>query len=341
MKPAEARLVRALDAADPAIRLYLFHGPDEAGARALAARLQPALGAGAERVDLRGDELKSDPARLADAAAAISLFGGRSWIRVDPAGDECAGAVAALLEAPAAGNPVAIVAPGLRKDARLVKLAQGSPAAIVHACYPPEGRELDALAAEQARALGLDLRPDVAQRLAKACGGDRAILASEIEKLALYLDAAPERPRTASAEALDALGAAIDDGDLARLTGAVFGGHVGAADEALAQLEAEGIEGVPVLRALGRRALLLAQLRAQVAAGDGLDRVMETGGKAIFFKERDAVRRSLGRWTPEALATAVARLAESERQVKAPGFPGQAIVREEVLAIARRAARRN
>ncbi len=140
MKPALARLARALDSADPAIRLYLFHGPDEAGARAFAGRLQAALGADAERVDLAGDVLKSDPARLADEAAAISLFGGRRWIRVDPAGDESFAAVVALLEAPAAGNPVAIIAPNLRKDARLVTLASESDAAIVESFYAPECR---------------------------------------------------------------------------------------------------------------------------------------------------------------------------------------------------------
>ena len=34
------------------------------------------MGAEAERVDLSGAELKADPARLADEAASISLFGG-------------------------------------------------------------------------------------------------------------------------------------------------------------------------------------------------------------------------------------------------------------------------
>jgi len=340
VKPAAAKLVRALDSADPAIRLYLLYGSDEAGARAYAARLGPALGADVERIDLSGDVLKSDPARLADEAAAISLFGGRRWIRVDPAGDESVAAVTALLEAPAAGNPVAIIAPNLRKDAKLVKLADASDAALVLACYPPEGRELDQLARELARERGLDLWPDVAGRLAKACAGDRAILESELEKLALYLDAAPDRPQQVPAEALDALGAGIDEGDLSRLSGLVFGGDPGGADAEMARLGSEGIEGVPVLRALGRRALLLAQLRAQVAEGDSVDRVMETGGKAVFFKEREAVRRALSRWNPDTLGTAVGRIAEAERQLKAPGYVGPSAVEEEVLAITRAAARR-
>ena len=45
MKAARAGLLSALDRPNPAIRLYLFHGPDEAGSRALAERLLKGLGA--------------------------------------------------------------------------------------------------------------------------------------------------------------------------------------------------------------------------------------------------------------------------------------------------------
>ena len=75
MKANEAQAKAALDRPSPDIRLYLLHGPDEAGAAALAQRLAKALGPAAERVDLDAATLKSDPARLADEAASASLFG--------------------------------------------------------------------------------------------------------------------------------------------------------------------------------------------------------------------------------------------------------------------------
>ena len=104
MKADAAQVARALDKPDPALRLILLYGPDESGSRALASRVDKALGADAERIDLSGSQLKGDPARLADEAASISLFGGARHIRVDPAGDEAIEAVEALLEAPSAGN---------------------------------------------------------------------------------------------------------------------------------------------------------------------------------------------------------------------------------------------
>jgi DNA polymerase-3 subunit delta len=340
MKPDEARLRRALDAADPEIRFYLLYGPDEAGSRALADRLGTALGADAERIDLTSAQLKSDPAKLADEAAAIGMFGGRRWIRLDPATDDAAEAVQALLEAPAAGNPVAAIGGALRKDSKLVKLVQASNAALAQLSYVPEGRNAAALVLEVGRELGLQVRNEVAGRIATACNGDRALISRELEKLALYLDAAPERPKALEHEALDALGAAMEEGDLSRLSNAVFAGLPAEADAELARLANEGIEDIPVLRALSRRALQLAQLRAQMAEGESVDRVMETAGKAIFWKERDVIRAALRQWTPEALATALSRLAEAERQVKAPGYVGAALVEEEVLAISRFAARR-
>lgn len=344
MKPAEARLVRALDAADPDIRLYLFYGPDDAGARALATRLGKALetlgGEGVERVDFTSSQLKSDPARLADEAASISMFGGRRWIRVDPATDDAAEAITALLEASAAGNPAVAIGPGLRKDSKLVKVASASDAAIVHACYPPEGRDADAMAAEMGRALGLSMRNDVARRLVAASANDRAILGQELEKLALFVDAAPDRVREIGHDELDALGAGIEEGDLTRLSHAVFGGEVAIADDELKRLASEGMEGVPVLRALSRRALLLAQLRGQVEGGEGVDRVMETAGRAIFWKEKDAVRSELSRWTADSLATAIGRLGEAERRLKASGYAGAFVAEEDILAMSRHAARR-
>lgn len=340
MKPDEARLRRALDSADPDIRFYLLYGPDEAGSRALANRLGAAVGADAERVDLTSAAVKSDPARLTDEAASISLFGGRRWIRLDPATDDAVDAVQALLEAPAAGNPVAAIGGALRKDSKLVKLVQASNAALSHLSYVPEGRNAAALVVEVGRELGLQIRNDVATRIASACNGDRALISRELEKMALYADAAPDRPRPLEHEALDALGAAMEEGDLSKLSNAVFSGQLQQADAELARLASEGIEDIPVIRALSRRALQLAQLRAQMADGESIDRVMDTAGKAIFWKEKDVIRGELQRWSPDALATALTRLAEAERQVKAPGYPGSALVEEEVLAIARFAARR-
>lgn len=323
-----------------AYRFFLLYGPDDAGSRSLAKLLAVAAGEGAERVDLSGAELKSDPARLSDEAASISLFGGARYVVVEPAGDECIAAVEALLEAPAAGNPVALVAGALKPTSKLVKLATSHPQALACASYPPEGAEADRLAIDLARAEGLLVRPDVARRLAEACAGNRAILALELQKLALFLDAAPERPKPLAEDSLDAVGAAAEEGDLSRLVDSVGGGNLEILKAELQRLSSEGIEGIPLIRAVLRRMSLLARLRAQVERGNSVDAVMAAAGKSLFWKEKDAVANQLGRWRADGLARSISRLVAAERQMKAPGGLGSVAVDEELFAICRQAARR-
>jgi DNA polymerase-3 subunit delta len=339
MKATRVQVERALDAARSDVRLFLLYGPDEAASRDLASRLGKALGPEAERVDLSGAGLKADPARLADEAASISLFRGPRYIRVEPAGDEALPAVEALLELPTAGNPVALVAGALRKDSKLVKLALAHPAVLALASYAPEGADADRLVSSMARELGLQVRPDTARRIANALNGDRALIARELEKLALYVDAAPDRPRELQEEALDALGADAEEGDLSRLVDAVLSGRSADADSELGRLSSEGVDAIPMLRAILRRLLLLAEMRGQVADGNGVEAVMGSAGKAIFWKDKQAVSSQLARWRPEAIETAMQRVLAAERAVKRSGGAGLVAASEELLAIARAAAR--
>src|SRR3546814_18682134 len=82
MKAGRAEIARAVDRPDPALRLLLLHGPDEAGSRALGARFEAALGDGYERIDLAPGDLKADPPRPTDQPAAPSVFGAANPIRI-------------------------------------------------------------------------------------------------------------------------------------------------------------------------------------------------------------------------------------------------------------------
>jgi DNA polymerase-3 subunit delta len=339
MKANRAQIERALKAADGEIRLFLLYGPDEAGSRSLAKLVAAAMGPSADRVDLTGAELKSDPARLADEAASISLFGDRRYIWVEPAGDEASEAAQALIDAPMAGNPVVTVAGALKPASRLLKLALAAPCAMAFASYVPEGAEADRMVLDLARGLGLGMRPDVARRIVDGSGGNRAIVEQELRKLALFLDAAPDRPRPLDHEALDAVGAANEEGDLSRLVDSVSGGDAGTLQAELLRLASEGIEGIALIRAVLRRMSLLARLRAEVERGNSVDSVMASQGKSLFWKEKPGISRQLTRWRSDLLAKGMGRLLEAERQVKASGGIGPLAVDEELLAICRQAAR--
>ena len=338
MKANRTQLDKALKAPADA-RFFLFHGQDEAGSRALAKAVGAALGPEAERIDLSGTELKADPARLADEAASISMFGGARWILVEPADDGCVAAIDALLEAPAAGNPVALVAGTLRPASALLKLALASPEAVAFASYVPDAREADRLAQEMARELGLIMNRDVAHRVAEASGSNRAIIAQELAKFALYVGATPESPREADHDVVDALGAASDEGDLSKLVEHVAGGDATELEAELVRLRAEGLEGIILIRAMLRRVALLARLRAEVEQGSSPSAVMASSGKSLFWREKPSIEIQLRRWRSELIAKAMTRLSDAERQLKASGGPGPVAADEELFAICRQAAR--
>ena len=340
MKANANEIARALDAANGPVRFFLLYGPDEAGSAALARRLERAMGQEAERIDLDGGTLKADPARLVDEAASISLFGGRRWIRIQPAGDEITSAVASLLDADVAGNPVVALAGALKPSSPLVKLALDHKLALAHPSYVPDARDAAQIAETLAREAGLRLPRDLGRTLAISCSNDRSIMAQEIEKLALYLDAAPDRPAEASAEALEAIGAANPDGELSKLVDAIMGGQPGRMGAEIARLGQSGIAGIPVLRALFRRLILLAALRRDIDGGQSPAAAVEARGKAIFFKEKPAITDQASRWPADRLAALADKLLAAERALKSSGTAGEILAEAEMLTISRFAARR-
>lgn len=339
MKANRAQVEKALKAPTAETRFFLLYGPDDSGSRALAKLLAAGAGANAERIDLTGSDLRGDPACLADEAASISLFGGARYIVVEPAGDECLAAVEALVEAPMAGNPVALVAGALKPASKLLKLALAAPCALAFASYVPEGKEADRLVLDLGRELGLGMSPDVARRIADGAGGNRALIARELEKLALFADAGPEGPKQLSHDALDAVGAAVDEGDLSRLVDSVSGGDAQTLEAELNRLSGQGIEGILLVRAVLRRMMLLAKLRAEVERGNSVSSVMASEGKSVFWKEKDTVAAQVARWRSDLLAKGMGRLLDAERQVKASGGLGPIAIDEELFAICRQAAR--
>ena len=337
MKVNAGQIERALDAPPAHIRLYLLYGPDEPGSRAQTKRIERAMGATAERIDLDGQLLKADPARLADEAASLSLFGDKRWIRLTLNGDEAMPAIEGLLAAPVASNPVVAIAGVLKPSAALLKRALIDPAVMACANYPLEGEAADRLASAIASGFGLRLSNGVARALVLSAGGDRAVMNQEIEKLALYLDAAPQRPCEADGAALAAIGAGTGESEVSRLIDAVMDGQPAAAAHEIAILAESGMEGIALIRVMIKRVQLLSRFAAEVSQGQTVENVIERAGKSLFWKEKTPVQRQLKRWPAARLAIAANRLLNAERAIKATASSGPILASAELIAIARAA----
>ena len=335
MKAGKANIGRAVDQPNPDTRFYLFHGPDEAQSRALAGRLLEA--SGATKVAVSSSSLKSDPAALVDEAGAMSLFGGKRAIWIEPATKEIEDGVAALLEGPRPESPVVAIAGALSRTSALLKMAEASPQAIAYAAYAPEGPDAERMVADIGRRFGLKVSAPVAARLADAGGNDQAIVAQELEKLALYLDASPHAPKELEHSAIDAVGAESAEGNFLRLADLALGGAMEELTEELARLRLGGSEAIPVVRSLQRRLLMLAPARARIEAGERVDAVMAAFGRALFFKEKSKVQWMLSTWSAADLATVADRAGKLERSLMFTAAPDREALGEELLAIARKA----
>ena len=337
MKPAKSGEGRTVDQPDPRHRLFLFYGSDNAGARALGDRLVSALGA--SRLIIGGATVKADPAVLADEAGALSLFGGKRVVWVEPAGEDTLAGAVALLEAPPPESPVVAIAGELKPSSGLRKLAESSPLAVAIGCYPPGEKEAADMAAQVGRQHGLVVSSDVAARVAASCENDRALVVQEMTKLALYLDASPNSPRRLDHAALDAVGADTNEGNLLRLADWALNGDIGRLTEELAFLSPAGTEAIPVVRALQRRLLMLAPARARVERGQKPSDVRAALGKSLFWRDKELIGQLLTRWDAARLDSLAQRVGQLERDVMFSPAPSREALGEELIAIARAARR--
>ena len=68
--------------------------------------------------------------------------------------------------------------------------------------------------------------------------------------------------------------------------------------------------------------------------------VLASAGRSLFFKDKPAVTRQLGRWPSDRLSVAVGRALGAERAMKASGSLGADAVHEMLFGIAQAAGRR-
>ena len=319
--------------------IFFLYGPDESGSRALAAQFEAAMGPSSERVDLDGATLKDDPARLSDEATSLSLFGEARYIRVI-GGEECLTATTNLLEiADRTINPVVFIGGALKPSSPLLKMVVDHPKVGSFSSYKPEGRNAETAATEIANRHGVRLGYGVAARLIAQSSADRALLEHEIEKIALYLDSAPDRPREADGATMDAVSADLGDVATHLLVDPVLSGNLPTVANELAAF-GDTSEWVPRVRAVQRRALLLARLRSEIDGGKSIRNVMAAAGRSIIQRDQPVVEAQLSRWHADGLAQAHRRLFEAEADSMSSDGVGPITSADQLLQIARAADRR-
>lgn len=335
----ESRQVDAfLKKPDPRIRGVVVYGSDDGLVAERAAQLARTVCEDLKDpfrvVDIAGDALKADPARLADEFGAMSLMGGRRVVRVRPAGEESAAALENLASASAGDALIILEGGNLTPRSSLRALAETEDCLAALPCYPDNEEDLERLVEGAARAQGFTLEEDALPWIVERLGGDRGQTRSEIDKLLLYK--ADDASRTISlADAAAVLGDSsameIDD-----VVGATFGGDLKTLDRALDRVFAEGGNPVQLVRALQRHADQLHLVSGHIDKGANIEAAMF---KARGLPRGGPVRRRfedhLRRWPLPRLGHALTRILDAELECKSTGYPDQTIARRLCLSLAR------
>ncbi|HEX3495962.1 MAG TPA: DNA polymerase III subunit delta, partial [Methylocella sp.] len=158
----------------PHIYLYLAFGTD-AGlvaerTRKIVARAVDDPKDPFQLVRIGGDELANDPARLADEANTIPLFGGRRAILIEAQGKAFVAAFEPVLGAPPRDCTIVIEAGALKKDAPLRMLCERERNAAAIPCYPESVKDIAQLIDVEISAANLSIALDAKAFLVSQLG---------------------------------------------------------------------------------------------------------------------------------------------------------------------------
>jgi DNA polymerase-3 subunit delta len=320
------------------MRVFVIFGPDSGLVRERAAALSSTICADPDDpfnvTRLTDDDIKADPAALADAMAAMSLMGGERLVRVRLSGDSPA--LARWISefeagtAPAEGRMV-VEAGNLTKASKLRKAAEDGQRSAAIACYADNARGLIEIAAESFRAEGLTLSPDARQTLAGILEGDRELARSEIEKLILYKGF---EGGEISLDDLAAISTESAEAALDKVVDAALSGEIDEADAQYQRALDSGTSPVAIVRALQRK---IDQIERYHQLG-GDQNALARAGAPRFGPPAQRFQAAARLWNRNRIARARAIAFETERAIKRSGSAADALAGETLLRLARAAS---
>ena len=256
--------------------------------------------------ELTPEQVKEDPALLADELAAMSLMADRRVVLLREVEDAHLPAIEEALQRRAPSNFLILYTNDpLSGTSKLKTWAERAADIGCVPCYKDEGMNLDALIRDTLRGYGLRANTEVMRYLASQLSGDRQIILNELEKLSLYVDEEAEEVTFDDARA--AIGE-NNDRSFDDLCQAVALGDVVGLCRLSDRLLLEGNAGVVLVRSVMRYLARLEQLAQLRAEGMSADAAIESLRPPVFFKAKPALKQAAARWNLQHCADAMAML---------------------------------
>lgn len=327
---------------DPKVRAVLVYGPDSGLIRErinqLTHSVVPDLADPFRITDLSESDLRQDPARLADEAAAISMLGGRRVVRVRGAGDGLTKTFDSYL-ADGKGDALLLVDGGeLTPRSSLRKLFEDGSDTAAIACYADSVADLSAAIHKKLTEENLLIEPAALHYLTSHLGSDRGVTMNELEKLALYMGGRPSKEKREIK--LEDVRACVGDNvesSLDSVVDAAIGGELDALDVALARARSADVNAVAMLNALSRHLIQLHLAMTGIENGQTPESIVGAMRPMVHFSRKAKLQRQLMLWNRKRIDRALEIVAEADRQCKTTGLPENAICGQTLLRIAQAA----
>ena len=328
----------ALRRPDPRIGVFLFYGPDvgliNERARALAERSVPDPTDPFQLIRIDGDDIASDPGRLADEAGTMGLFGGKRALWIKSTSRNIAPAVDVVLKGELQDTVIVIEGGDLQKSSPLRTLCERSPKALALPCYADTGRDLGAVVDETLKSNGFSIGREARTALLASLGGDRLATRGELAKLMLYARGQSE----ITLADVDAIMSDVSSLAMDSVVDAAFAGDGAGLEIGSRRLAAEGVNASTVLGAALRHALMLLPARLSIEEGRPVGAVVESM-RALHFRRKPLIERHLQRWTSDSLKQAIAQLQQSLLDTRRLSHLDDTIAAKTLLDLARAARR--
>ncbi|MBZ6077009.1 DNA polymerase III subunit delta [Microvirga puerhi] len=323
---------------NPGIGIFLFYGPDvgliNERARALAERSVEDPADPFQLIRIDGDDIAADPARLADEAGTMGLFGGKRALWIKATSRNIAPAVDLVLKGKIQDTVIVIEGGDLAKSAPLRTLCEKSQNALALPCYADSGRDLGTVVDEALKSNGFTIAREARTALLASLGGDRLATRGELTKLMLYAHG----KREITLEDVDAILSDVSSLAMDAVVDAAFAGQGTELETGARRLSAEGVSAATVLGAALRHALMLLPARLAVEEGKPVSAVVESM-RSLHFRRKPLVERHLQRWTSDSLKQAIAQLQTSVLDTRRLSHLDHVVTAKTLLDLARAARR--
>lgn len=286
-------------------------------------------------IDLSADELKADPARLADEAAAFAMTGGRRAVGIEGAGDNLTAICRDVLANATCHALIVLQAGELRPQSSLRRLFEKERGAASIACYPDSEGGLARLIEAELGKYNIAIDANAVALLTSHLGTDRQLVRNEVQKLALY---AGDGGQLTERDIRASIGANADFA----LDDIVFGttdGDQPAVDIALQKAWQADAAPVAIVRALQRHVQRLAAVAARLAVGIDGRQAMRTLRPPVFWKQEQRFLAQARSWQQRQLADALARLIDAEVELKLGQAPDRSACARAIMSLTQMAAR--